>query len=220
MLAPQRFPSPRMLRPARVALAAAALALGGCTAIRAEAPTLYDLGPQAQVTGTPLAGKTITVAEVRVPTWLDTQLMYYRLDYVQAQQSRPYASSRWSMAPGELLTQRVRQRLAQSGAVVLSTSYGRSGAPRLHIQLDEFSQHFTAPAASTGRVAMRVTVLDERRVLAQRTFEQQASAPSADAAGGARALALATDAALAALVDWLAALPSKQPGSETGTAGR
>jgi cholesterol transport system auxiliary component len=186
----------------------AALTLAGCTAIRADAPTLFDLGSaRAGSQQTPLAGQTISVAEVRVPAWLDTQLMYYRLEYAQRQQSRPYAASRWSMAPGELLTQRARQRIAQAGAIVLSASDGARRMPTLGIQLDDFSQHFPAPGISMGRVSLRATAFRGREVIGQRSFEQEASAPSADAAGGAQALAQASDAALSELIAWLASLP-------------
>jgi cholesterol transport system auxiliary component len=189
-------------------LAAAALTLAGCTVIRADAPTLFDLGPPpAETQQTPLAGQTISVAEVRVPAWLDTQLMYYRLEYAQRQQSRPYAASRWSMTPGELLAQRVRQRIAQAGAIVLSASDGTRRMPTLRIQLDDFSQHFPAPGTSTGRVSLRATAFRGREVIGQRSFEQEAGAPSADAAGGAQALAQASDAALSELIAWLASLP-------------
>lgn len=201
----------RILAPMCALLATLMLTLAGCTAIKADAPTLFDLGGlRSAGQQEPLAGQTISVAEVRVPAWLDSQQMIYRLDYAQQQQSRPYAASRWSATPGELLTQRIRQRIAQAGAVVLSASEGARRVPMLRIQLDEFSQHFSAPDASAGRVALRATVFQGRRVIGQRTFERDAQAPSADAAGGARALAEATDAALAELITWLAGLPLQE----------
>jgi cholesterol transport system auxiliary component len=53
-------------------------------------------------------------------------------------------------------------------------------------------------------------VLNGRRLLAQKTFTRQAPAPTADASGGARALADASEAVIADMVTWLAGLPLKK----------
>lgn len=192
-------------------LLSATLVLPGCAAIHADAPALYDLGAyRTTTTGTALADKPpIIVADVTVPAWIDNDLMYFRLNYANQQQPRPYATTRWTMTPGDLLEQQVQLRIAQAGGIALSSSDGASGVPILRIQVDDYSQHFDSPQTSVARMAFRATVLNGRNVLAQRTFVHEAPAPSPDAAGGAQALAVATDAALSALIDWLARLDLK-----------
>jgi len=198
---------PRLLR----ALAALAL-LAGCTVIQGENPELFDLGMQREAVALPadlLGGRTVSVAGIDAPAWLDSERMYYRLDYANAQQPRPYALSRWSMAPGQLLAQRARQAIAQAGAIALAAADAAPGVPTLHVQLDDFSQHFSAPGVSTGRIALRATLFERRRVIAQRSFVREVPAATANAAGGARALAEASDAVLADLLAWLATLPQR-----------
>jgi cholesterol transport system auxiliary component len=56
-------------------------------------------------------------------------------------------------------------------------------------------------------VRVRCTLLENsaagERLVAQRTFTVQRPAPTADAAGGVRALSAATDAAAAEIAGWL-----------------
>jgi cholesterol transport system auxiliary component len=187
----------------------ALFALPGCSVIHAEAPAQYDLGPLRSTASAPdaLAGlPPVIVADVTLPAWLDNEAMFYRLNYANQQQPRAYVNSRWAMSPGRLLGQQVKLRIAQAGGVPLAPSDGATGVPILRMQIDDFSQHFTTPAASTGRIALRATVIQGRKVLAQRSFVKEVPAPSADAAGGAQALAEASDAALSDLVGWLATL--------------
>jgi cholesterol transport system auxiliary component len=137
----------------------------------------------------------------------------YRLGYADAQQLRPYALARWSMPPTQLVRQRLREHLSQRRTVIsagegaaLLRSEGQQPLV-LRVDLDEFSQLFTAPATSTALLRMRVTVVDNlpagEKILAQRQFIVQRPAATADAPGGVRALAEATDAAAAELSQWL-----------------
>jgi len=185
--------------------------LGGC-ATRAETATLYDLGPLHSAptgNGAPAAASlpALSVAEVNAPAWLDSPLMFFRLSYANDQQPRPYANSRWTMAPAQLFGQRLKSRLAQAGGIVLPAADGAINVPLLRIEADDFTQTFDAPAHSGAQITMRATVFNGRTLAAQKTFVKQASAPSADAAGGARALAAASDALIADMITWLAALP-------------
>jgi cholesterol transport system auxiliary component len=50
-------------------------------------------------------------------------------------------------------------------------------------------------------------VFRSHKLVDQKTFSRSAASPSADAAGGARALADASDAVAADVLAWLAALP-------------
>ena len=77
----------------------------------------------------------------------------------------------------------------------------------LRIELEEFSQLFESPTASTGLLRLRATAVQPspqgERLLGQRSFIVQRPAPSADAAGGVRALTAATDAAVEEIDQWL-----------------
>lgn len=183
--------------------------LAACALPRSEAPVLFDLGPLPAAAAPAPALPPIAVAEVTVPSWLDRPQMYYRLNYANDQQPLAYARSRWSMAPAQLLAQRVKARITQAGGVALSAADGPAGVPVLRIEADDFSQSFSAPGASVGQVALRAAVYKGRALLAQQSFTRQAPAPTADAAGGARALAAASDAAITDMMAWLASLPLK-----------
>jgi cholesterol transport system auxiliary component len=194
-------------------LATGAAGLNGC-ATRADTATLYDLGPlRIEATANTAPATTLTplpalsVAEVNAPAWLDSPLMFYRLNYTNDQQPRPYANSRWTMAPAQLFGQRLKSRLAQAGGIVLPAADGAANVPLLRIEADDFTQTFDSPAHSSARIALRATVFNARTMTAQKTFVKQVPAPSADAAGGARALAEASDALIADMIVWLAALP-------------
>ena len=197
--------------------------LSGC-ATRPDAATLYDLGPlraepaakdaTAGTTGGAsgtLAALTrlpaLSVAEINAPAWLDSPLMFFRLNYANDQQPRAYANSRWTMAPAQLFGQRLKSRLAQAGGIVLPAADGATNVPLLRIEADDFTQTFDSPAHSGAQIALRATIFNARTMTAQKTFIKQVPAPSADAAGGARALAEASDALIADMIAWLAALP-------------
>ena len=170
---------------------------------------LYDLGPlpaQAALTALP----PLSVADVSAPVALDGPRMIYRLAYANSQQLHPYADSRWSMAPAEMLGQRLKARLAAAGGVVAAAADGAAGLPLLRVELNEFSQTFEAPNASTAQVSARATLFSGRLLLAQKSFLRQLPAPSADAAGAARALADASDLLITDLMQWLTTVPLKK----------
>ena len=77
----------------------------------------------------------------------------------------------------------------------------------LHLELDEFSHWFETPERSSGLVRLRATIAQPdggvERLMAQRSFVVQRPASSADAAGGVRALTVATDALIQELELWL-----------------
>jgi cholesterol transport system auxiliary component len=160
----------------------------------------------------PLAPLALDEIEANGPLEAGTAVLY-RLGYADAQQLRPYAQARWSMPPAQLVRQRLREQLGQRRTIVsagegaaMLRSDGRQPLV-LRVQLLEFSQLFTAPAQSAGLVRLRATVVDNlpagEQVLAQRQVIVQRPAATADAAGGVRALAEATDAAAAEMSQWL-----------------
>jgi cholesterol transport system auxiliary component len=73
---------------------------------------------------------------------------------------------------------------------------------QVRVELEEFSQVFTAPDASIGLVRLRASVTRDG-VLGQRVFVAQRPAATQDAAGGARALAEAAAQAAEELAQWL-----------------
>lgn len=190
-------------------IAASGALFAGCSVIpRSESALLYDLGPlRAQQNGAALpALPPISVADASSPAWLDNTMMFFRLNYANEQQPRPYAHARWSMTPAQLLSQRLKSRIVQSGGVALSASDGATGVPVLRIEVDDFTQNFDSPGQSSARVALRASAFKGRALIAQKSFVEQASTPSADAAGGAKALSDASDAAISRLIAWLATL--------------
>ncbi|SDF78855.1 cholesterol transport system auxiliary component [Paraburkholderia phenazinium] len=193
----------RNLRSAGAALAAV-LAFGmlaGCAGTPAAlADIRYDLGPAPQ-TATSGPMPAVKVLDVTAPETLNSDKLIYRLSYADAQQTAAYANSHWTMAPSALLTQRLRNALSQRGTVL--TGADGVSAPVLKVDLSEFEQIFDSQAQSHGAVTARATLTQGGKVLAQRTFIARAPASSSDAAGGAQALAAASDDLVAQISAWL-----------------
>jgi cholesterol transport system auxiliary component len=148
----------------------------------------------------------IVVTDATGSSALDSERMFYRLSYADPLQARTYANSRWTASPLQMLTQRMKTRIAQSGAKVLSETDASSGVAILRIDVDEFIHNFRGVAQSEGQVALRASVFQGHALVDQRSFARTTAAGSADAAGGARALAASTDAAAADIVAWLGTL--------------
>ncbi len=139
---------------------------------------------------------------VNAPNWLDSDVIYYRLPSSEGDQARAYANSRWLASPARLFGDRLRAALSVERAVLAAGD--PTAAPALRVELEEFSQYFDSASASHGVVQVRATLFDGPKLLAQTTLRAQAPAASADAAGGARALAAASDAVQTQLIQWLA----------------
>ena len=95
------------------------------------------------------------------------------------------------------------------GVKVLSTTDATGGLPVLRLEMDEFSQNFASATQSTANISLRASLFRGHQLVDQRTFTRSAAAPSADAAGGASALATTSDAIAADLLAWLATLPPR-----------
>jgi len=139
---------------------------------------------------------------VNAPSWLDSDMIYYRLPASEGDQARVYANSRWLASPARLFGDRLRAALSVDRAVLAAGD--PAAAPALRVELEEFAQYFDSTSASHGVVQVRATLFDGPKLLAQTTLRSQAPAGSADAAGGARALATASDAVQKQLIQWLA----------------
>jgi cholesterol transport system auxiliary component len=195
-----------------------ALMLSACAVLdKPVQPAVYDFGPGALTTSVSTSSKsrTLMLAEVDAPTALDNTGVMYRLAYADDQQLRPYALARWSMPPAQLVRQRLRDRLSQSG-VVLNASDGvglgktDAGWPLLlRLELEEFSQRFDSPQTSTGLVKLRAVLVETsagtEKLLGQRVFVTQRPSASADAAGGVRAMTAAIDALAGEIDEWVKA---------------
>jgi cholesterol transport system auxiliary component len=159
----------------------------------------------------------LVLAEVESSAALDSTALLYRLGYSD-EQLRPYAQARWSMAPAQLVRQRLREQLGQRRAVVQVAQGLVAVKPAmiLHLELDEFSHWFETAERSSGLVRMRATLAQPEggveRLLAQRSFVVQRAASSADAAGGVRALTAATDALILEIEQWLGQVEGARAG--------
>jgi cholesterol transport system auxiliary component len=184
-------------------LAAAGLLLSGCASQKGEPTTQFDFGPaMPPVTAAAPIG-AIVITDATGSSALENERMFYRLSYADALQARSYANSRWTANPLQMMTQRLKTRIAQSGAKVLSETDASNGIPILRIDVDEFVHDFRGAAQSEGQVALRASVFKGHVLVDQRSFTRTTAAGSADAAGGARALAASTDAIAADIVAWL-----------------
>ncbi|SAK39251.1 lipoprotein [Caballeronia pedi] len=197
----------------KVAAAAFALTcvtmLAGCGSTSTVMPNArYDLGAAPVTDGTANVAPTppVKVLAVAAPRSLETDAFAFRLSYVDAQRTGSYSNSHWTMPPAQLLTQRLREALAARGPILSGADPVRA-VPLLEVELTGFEQVFDAPEQSHGLVSVRATLTQQGRVVGQRSFAASAPAPSADAAGGARALAAASDDVIAQLSAWLAAQP-------------
>ncbi len=196
------------------------LLVAGCGALpeRPQRAALYDFGPgplgaaAAAPAGAP-ALPTIALAEIESNPRLEGTQLLYRLGYADANELRPYGRARWSMAPAQLLRQRLRETLAQRRTVLgpeesATMARGNGGTPdTLRIALDEFSHYFESPGRSVGLVRLRATLIRQTpggdRVLGQKSVTVQRPASTADAPGGVQALAAASNAAALEIVEWV-----------------
>ncbi|WP_229408763.1 ABC-type transport auxiliary lipoprotein family protein [Massilia yuzhufengensis] len=195
-----------------IALAVSACILAGCASNKAHESTTYDFGPAAatgqQAAATPVAA--LVVMDATGPAALENERMYYRLNYADALQARTYANSRWASNPLQMVTQRFKTRLAQSGMKVLSATDASTGVPLLRVEVDDFVHAFSGVAQSEGYLTLRASLFNDHKLVDQRTFTRSTPAPSADAPGGARALAGSTDAVAADILAWLATVDTRK----------
>lgn len=206
----------RALRLAALLLAAAWLA-GCATPERPVRATPYDFGPlpaaAAPAADVPSTLSPLILAEVEAGGSFDGSAILYRLGYADVNQLRAYSLARWSAPPAQLIRQRLREQLGRERPVLdlsdAATLARRGGElPRiLRVELEEFTHYFDSEKSSQGLLRLRCTLLENttagERLVAQRTFDLRQPAPSADAPGGVRALAAATDAAATAIAQWL-----------------
>ena len=213
-----------------LALAAlSAMLLGGCVNAPSSGSRVlrYDLGPLPTLpranTATPADGTAnvgvsntpatplplLKVAAVTAPTALDNDNIAYRLVYADPRRSLHYGASAWTATPAQLMTERLRSKLA-SVARVLDGGDSEK-APLLRVELLDFSQRFDAPERGQGVVTIRASLKNpstshsdaQETLLAQRAFTAIVPGLSPDAEGGTAAIGEAADAVLDSLRLWI-----------------
>jgi cholesterol transport system auxiliary component len=195
-------------------LVLAILTLAGCVTARTQIPAaVYDFGQQRLATASdseaPGNGRlkaSLLVADATAPAWLDSTAIHYRLAYHDLAQSYAYASNRWAASPAVLLTQRIRSRIAGiSDEGVVSAADGARTDYTLRLELEEFTQVFDTIDRSRAIVKLRASLIEtgSRSLLAQRSFDIERTAPTANAAGAVRALTEAGDKLIGNLIAWL-----------------
>lgn len=138
--------------------------------------------------------------------------MFYRLDYHDALQLKPYAQARWRSPPVELIDQRVRQQLGVNWNVVQPQTqlHLTPDVRTVHIHIDELSHVFDTPQQSSAWLQARVTVTAPHhtgsRLMGQRTFTVRQPSATPDAAGGAHGLRAAVHGFAQELDAWLLSL--------------
>lgn len=203
-----------MMRAAFASLVLAALAACSALPDKPVRQTMYDFGPIPAGEAPPAATRApLLLPEVEVTGILESPSLLYRLAYEDAHQLRAYAFARWSAPPAQLVRQRLQDVLGRERAVLdnaAAAALARRGGtppPVLRVQLEEFSHVFDSPSESRGVLRLRCTLLENtaggERLVAQRSFLLQRPSPSADPAGGVRALTAAADAAAQEIGAWL-----------------
>jgi cholesterol transport system auxiliary component len=174
-----------------------------------DTPAIYDLGaPRTYTVNLPRIHAGVLLHNVAAPAWLDTPGIIYRLNYENAARQQTYATSRWASAPALLLAQRLRGRLAAaSDASVIGVADGARADYSLRVELEEFSQVFDAADVSRVVVMARASIVNMQRrsVEAQKSFIVERPAVSPNAEGGVKALTVAADDLVEAIVAWVAA---------------
>jgi cholesterol transport system auxiliary component len=181
-----------------------AFLLGGCEGImpRHKMPAaVYDFGQPVPADGKNveadrLAGRL--ALDVRASPWLDGPAIDYRLAYADPLERSQYADSRWAASPALLLSAQLRRQIGFAAVDSVAADC------LLRVELQEFSQVFTAPLSSQGVLQGQISLIDgKRRLIAGRAIGIERPAPSPDATGGVQALVDASEELGRQLADWL-----------------
>ncbi|MBC3863978.1 membrane integrity-associated transporter subunit PqiC [Undibacterium jejuense] len=181
--------------------------LSACSGNAAIQRQQYDFGlPAIPAVGNGSSKLQVSLADIQVVPALDSNAMWYRLQYDNAQQLKAYAQARWSMPPAQLLAQRLKIQMLATGTQVINANDGIVTQPVLRIELDEFSQVFTSSTNSHAQINARAVLSKGKMILAQRSFSVQSPSKTPDASGGARAMQETSDALISEIQQWLTQL--------------
>ena len=159
--------------------------MAGCGGTGADtAPRQYDLGIAAPASKLP----PLRSVSVRAAMPFDGVEMHYRLAYRDAAELASFAHSRWAAPPAELMRKQLLRALPA----------GAGGPCALEVEIQEFTQVFTAKDASAVRIEARASTGS-----ATRTFSVTEPGAGATAAAGTAAYARAADRALAEMAVWV-----------------
>jgi len=163
------------------------LALGACGGSAPE-PKTFDLGLAPPAAKLP----AVRIAMVRAVAPFEGNDMQYRLAYRDAAEIAAFANTRWAATPAELMR---KQMLRAAG--------DRPGKCTLDVEIQEFTQVFSAKDASEARIELRAWL----RGSASRGLNVVEPNAGADAVSGAAAFARAANRAIGELGAWIAAQP-------------
>ncbi len=174
----------------RILLLLACLALTACFTAGKRgndaASAIFDLGPAVdrQKTNESLA----RAIEVRIPAWLDSSAIVYRLGYAEPSRIREYARARWAGLPSQMIQLRLLQEIGGQ-----QVGQGKAACV-LRVEIDEFGQWFDTTQSSRAVLHGRVLWQGRgRQLLAELPVDIVVPANSPDSAGGVTALSAAVD---------------------------
>ena len=178
--------SSRVIYAALTALLLAACAAPGGT----DAPVrVYDLG-LTEPAAKPIGAR---IGQVRATMPLDGTDMHYRLAYHDAAELLSFSQSRWSATPAEL----VRKRFVRFVEPAVGTRC------ILDIEVNEFSQVFSARDKSDTLLELRLVLADATERIAEHTVRVSLPGAGANAATGVVIMARATDEAIKRSAEWV-----------------
>lgn len=166
--------------------------LAGCGGAAAPEPKTFDLGLAAPSTAFP----AVRIASVRAVAPFESNDMQYRLAYRNAAEISVFATSRWAATPAEMF----RKQLLRAASE-------KSGKCGLNIEIQEFTQVFSAKETSDVRIELRAWLGVGASRVATRGWSVAEPNAGADAVSGAAAFARAADRAIGELGNWVAAQP-------------
>ena len=186
------------------AILVAACVLTACALGDRRPPAIqYDLGPLKMDTSESMSARLPVIStKVHAPEWMNENLMFYRLDYINDQQVRFYTESSWNTSPARLFKNRLDSCLVAAGNTVTGVRTSLS-ALTLRIYLEDFSQHFSSPSDNVTRIVLRASLFKGRDLIAQKRFQKDVRSLTADAQGGAKALAQNSDELIVEIMQWL-----------------
>lgn len=191
--------------------------IAGCTPLQKSpiAISTYDFGvlyplnnesAASQVPQPQLQKKSLLIADVTSPAWLDNTAIQYRLIYHNPAQTFTYGNSRWIATPAALFSQQLRNRIVSrlDEHVIKDSSTAKSDR-MLDIELKELVQLFETKTDSRVEFGLRASLIERnsRKLLAQKDFNISEKAPSPDAAGAVFAISIASNRLINELIDWL-----------------
>ena len=182
----------------------AACILLACTLGDTRPPAIrYDLGPlRMENPAAVSANMPVIKTVVHAPEWMAENLMFYRLDYINDQQVRFYTESSWNTSPSRLFKSRLDAYLTAGGMVVTHTKT-LSPTLTLRVYLEDFCQYFSDPSHSVSRVVLNASLFKGNVLIAQKRFEKDVPALTADAAGGAKAFERNSDVMIGEIINWM-----------------